>query len=662
MIHANGCATGPVSARRRTGKPEESESAFREVAYMPAALGPAAAGPAFTQYLDPLHSMVGTTLVALIPIALLLLLLAVVRMTAWQAVIIGAVVTVIMAIAIWHAPVSGSVGAWVLGAGTGIWAIDWITFWGVVLYNTLAVTGAFDDFKRWIIGQATADVRVQTILLAWCLGALLEGLVGFGYPWAVIAPILVGLGVIELDAIRVAALANNAPVSFGALGAPIIALAAITSVPLLQLSASIGRIVAILALLPPWVLILLVSGRRGLRGAWPLALTGSLAYIVGQFPTSQFLGPYLPDVIGALVSFAAVLILLRFWRPRETLGFGGVPVEPALAAAAVGGGGAVGTVWAGGDAGSGPGAPGQPPNPGNPGPGNPGPGNSGAPGNPGGPAGTGGRGADPGSHASHGSAGGGSAGLVSAAAGDAGRTSFRQALRGLVPFGILIIVVVAATGPWSHLGKYDFIKPEVAAINSLSHKPSKVTFEFAPAIAGTWILVSWLIILAALRVTGHQFREVFRRTFSQMWGALLVGPIIFGLADVFNYAGMASSLAYGFSRIGPAFILLAPVLGWIGVALSGSNTSTNALFGGFQYSVGKLLGFPLLLLPSINSVGGEVGKPVAPQTASVGVSTSSYVRREGIVIRHNMGWTLVMLGYLILIGLLYRYVLPGWMR
>jgi lactate permease len=155
--------------------------------------------------------------------------------------------------------------------------------------------------------------------------------VGFGYPWAVVAPILVGLGVTEIDAIRVAAIGNNAPVSYGALGAPIIALATVTGVPLLSLSASVGRIVAILALLPPWILIYLVTGRRGLRGVWPLPVVGSLAYVLGQFPTSQFLGPYLPDVIGSLVCFGALLLLLRYWRPAETLGFGGVPIaaEPA---------------------------------------------------------------------------------------------------------------------------------------------------------------------------------------------------------------------------------------------------------------------------------------------------------------------------------------------
>jgi lactate permease len=540
-----------------------------------------ASASSFVQNLNPVHSTLGSTLVALVPIVVLLLLLAVVRLSAWQAVIIGAVITVVIAITVWHAPAGHTFGAWAIGAGTGIWSIDWITFWGVIIYYTLVETGAFDDFKRWLIAHATADIRVQTILLAWSLGALLEGLVGFGYPWAVIAPILVGLGVVEIDAIRVAAIANNAPVSFGALGAPVIALAAVTGVPLIDLSASIGRIVAILALLPPWILILLVTGRRGIRGAWPLALTGSLAYIAGQYPTSQFLGPYLPDIIGSVVSFAALLLLLRFWRPRQTLGFGGVPIDPEESATPDEGEAA------------------------------PGP---------------------------------------------------REAIRGFVPFVILIAVVVSATGPWSHLSSYDFVKPTVAAVSSLSHQPTSVAWEFAPAVAGTWILVSWLLIVVVFRVTGRQIAVVFRRTFKQMWGALLVAPVIFGLADVFNYSGMAATLAYGFSRIGTPYILLAPILGWIGVALSGSNTSTNALFGGFQYSVGKLLNMPILLLPSLNSVGAEVGKPVAPQTASVGVSTSRFVRNEGAVIRHNFGWTLVLLGYLILIGLFYRFLAPAAMR
>jgi len=140
---------------------------------------------------------------------------------------------------------------------------------------------------------------------------------------------------------------------------------------------------------------------------------------------------------------------------------------------------------------------------------------------------------------------------------------------------------------------------------------------------------------------------------------LLVGVFIFGLAYVFNFSGMAASLAKGFASLGTAFIVVAPILGFIGVALSGSNTSTNAMFGKFQALVGAQLGLPPLLLPTLNSVGAEIGKPIAPQTASVGVSTSRFVRKEGDVIRHNMGWTFVLLAYLIVIAVAFHFLQPA---
>jgi lactate permease len=541
--------------------------------------------PPFSQILDPLGSVAGSTLLALVPVAVLLLLLAGFRLSAWQAVIIGSVVTLLLAVFVWQAPVNGSLASYGLGAATGIWAVDWIVFWGVIIYNTMVVTGAFGAFKDWLVHQATADIRVQTILMAWAFGALMEGLVGFGYPWAVVAPILIALGVADLAAIRVAAIANNAPVSYGALGAPIIGLAAVTGLPLLALSASVGKIVAILALFPPFLLIYLVSGWRGLRDGWPLAVVGALGYIVGQYPTSQYLGPYLPDVIGSLVCFGVLMVFLRFWRPRVPLGFGGRELAPEELMPRTSGPGAMRTT-----------------------------------------------------------------------------EDRRAAVRGLVPFGILVAVVVAWTGPWSPLPNYTPFAPAVTAIGSLDMKPASSVFKWSPFIAGTAILVSWLLIAAYLRPNRRQVAQVFRDTFHQMWGALLVGPFIFGLAYVFNYSGMANSMANGFSKIGLVYVILAPVLGWIAVALSGSNTSSNAVFGAFQLSVGKLLGAPLLLFPSLNSVGAEVGKPVAPQTASVGVATTSMVRNEGTVIRYNMSWTLVILAYLILIGLLFYFVLPQAMQ
>src|SRR6202050_1842089 len=230
----------------------------------------------FEQTLNPAGHLWLTILIALIPLAALILMLAVFRVTAWLAAIVAGIITVPVAVFVWHAPLSSTLKSYLYGGLTGIWSIDWITFWGLIIFNTLVLTGNFGRFKIWMVHHATADIRIQTIMLAWAFGALLEGLVGFGYPWAVVVPILVGLGIADLDAIRVAALANNAPVSYGALGAPIIGLAAVTGLPLMGLSASIGNIVAVLAILPPWVLIYLVSGWDGVVEAWPLAIVGSL--------------------------------------------------------------------------------------------------------------------------------------------------------------------------------------------------------------------------------------------------------------------------------------------------------------------------------------------------------------------------------------------------
>src|ERR1700733_12318137 len=294
----------------------------------------------FTQILDPVGNLFVTWLVALVPVLLLLFLLAGLRMSAWLAVLIGSIVTFLLALWVWHMPLGDGALAYLYGSATGIWNVDWITFWGVMLFNTLVTTGSFDKLRRWLVQQGTRDVRVQTILFAWAFGALLEGLVGFGYPWAFVAPILIAIGIPDLDAIRVAAIANNAPVSYGALGAPIIALAAVTGMPLLALAGSVGKIVAILALLPPWIVLYLVCGKEGIKGGWPLAIVGSLGYIAGQLPTSIYLGPYLPDVVGAIVCFACLLLLLKIWRPAQTLGYGGVPGTAAQGVAAQGHGAA----------------------------------------------------------------------------------------------------------------------------------------------------------------------------------------------------------------------------------------------------------------------------------------------------------------------------------
>jgi lactate permease len=538
----------------------------------------------FRQIVDPVGNLGITCLIALIPVVLLLVLLAVFRVSAWLAVLIGSIVTFVLATWVWQMPIGTGIRAYLYGSATGVWYVDWITFWGLVLFNTLGATGVFENFRRWLVSQGTLDIRVQTMLFAWAFGALLEGLVGFGYPWAVVAPILISLGLTDLDAIRVAAIANNAPVSYGALGAPIIALAAVTGYPLLALSGSVGSVVAVLALLPPWVLIYLVSGREGLKDGWPLAVVGSLGYILGQWPVAYFFGPYLPDITGSIVCFCSLLLLLKVWRPARILGHGGRSVGAAEQARAA--------------------------------------------------------------H-EHGLTG-------------------REVLLAWMPFIVLVMVVMAWTGPWSSLPAVSWYSAGVQALAPETKATISAAFKFAPWVGGSAILASWLIVAALLGLAGklkpRDIGAIFSKTFHQMWGALLVGIFIFGLAFVFNYSGMASSLAKGFSYLGTWFIVVAPILGFIGVALSGSNTSTNAMFGKFQALVGVQLGFPPLLLPTLNSVGSEIGKPIAPQTASVGVSTSKFVRNEGEVIRHNFGWTLVLLAYLIVIGIAFYFIDPSVIR
>ena len=531
----------------------------------------------FEQILDPTGHVWLSVLLSLVPLVVILFMLAALRMTAWVASILVGVITIPLGVYVWHAPLVSTLKSYFYGGLTGFWVIDWITFWGFIIFNTLVVTGNFERFKSWMIHHATADIRIQTIMLAWAFGALLEGVVGFGFPWAVVVPILIGLGIADLDAIRVAALANNAPVSFGALGAPILGLALVTGLPLFALSASIGNVVAILALLPPWVLIYLVSGWEGVGEAWPLAIVGSLSYILGQWPVAHFLGPYLPDLSGSLVSFWVLFIFVKsLARPKTIRGFGGVPLPPAAAKANIEELGSV-----------------------------------------------------------------------------------REALYAWFPYIVLILVVVGWTNPWSPLPSISLFRWVVTARSSVTHNPIASAFNFTPLGGGTSTLVSWLVILAILRPSPEQVAQVFKKTFKQMWGALLVAFFIFALAYTFVFTGMANSLAFGLSKIGVFFVVLAPILGWIGVALSGSNASTNAMFGPVQAMTGRLLHLPVLLLPTLNSVGSEVGKPIAPQTASVGgFRTSKLVRSEGQVIRHNMGWTLLLLAYLILISVLFYYFFP----
>ena len=285
----------------------------------------------FEQILDPTGHVWLSVLISLVPLIALLFMLAALRMTAWLASILVGVITIPIGVYVWHAPLAGTLKSYLYGGLTGFWVIDWITFWGLIIFNTLVLTGNFERFKNWMIHHATADIRIQTIMLAWAFGALLEGLVGFGFPWAVVVPILVGLGIADLDAIRVAALANNAPVSYGALGAPILGLALVTGLATVRLVCfhreyrGDPRAAAPVGLDLP--------GKRMGRGGRGVA-SGDRR-VAFLYPGAMAGGPlsgalYLPDLSGALVSFWVLFIFVKIWRPKTIRGFGGEPLASPL--------------------------------------------------------------------------------------------------------------------------------------------------------------------------------------------------------------------------------------------------------------------------------------------------------------------------------------------
>ncbi len=524
----------------------------------------------YVQQLNPTGNVTTTIILSLVPLAVLFILLIVLRLTAWLASLIGAIVAILLSFSIWGTPIQYATEAWLIGALTGTWAISWIVFWGLTFYNTLVLTGKYNAFKDWIVRNATEDARVQAILLAWSFGALFEGLVGFGYPWALVAPALIALGYTELKALNVTAIANNAPVSYGALGTPIIILSSVTGLPLLFVSSSVAKVVAILALLPPWVLAYLVDGWRGVRDVWPLALIASLSYIAGQYPMASFIGPYLADISGSLVSFGVLLAFLRVWRPSRITSF-----------------------------------------------------------------------------------------ARAKSTADSSSSTGKDVARVWLALLALVVVVTLWTGPWSPLPKLSIASIALKAHSELLNKTVAVSFAFNPTVAGTSILAAWLVTLPILGARPAIIRQAVVNSFKQYWGGILTGIFVVGLAFVFNYSGMAYSLAWKTADLSTYFIIVSPIFGWIGCSLSGSNTSTNALFGAFQVAVAKITGLPVGLTPSLNSVGAEVAKPVAPQTLSAGVSTTSYVRKEGIVARYNLPWTILLLVYLILIGVLYYLLAPG---
>ena len=268
------------------------------------------------QPLDPLHSIAFSALAAALPLFLLLVLMGVLRKSGYVSAAWGLLASGVLATVVWRMPLGLALRSTVYGVVYGLWPIMWIVFAALWLYNLSVDTGKFDLLRRWMVEHASGDARIQVILVAFCFGALLEGTAGFGAPVAVAAFLLLGLGFSARQSATVCLIANTAPVAFGGLGIPIVALAGVTGLDLQKLSAMAGRQVPFLSLVLPAYLVWVVAKGKGLRETWPAALVAGGSFALAQFLVSNFWGPYAADIIAALCSIAAVALFLRVWQPR----------------------------------------------------------------------------------------------------------------------------------------------------------------------------------------------------------------------------------------------------------------------------------------------------------------------------------------------------------
>lgn len=512
----------------------------------------------WTQNYTPLgDSLAASTLVAALPVVVLLGLLAFFRVKAHWAALAGLAMVLVAATFVYRMPPSMALAAAGYGALYGLLPIGWIVLNVIFLYDLTVQTGQFEIIRQSIAGLS-ADRRIQTLLIAFSFGAFIEGAAGFGAPVAISAAMLIGIGFKPLQAATLALIGNTAPVAFGSLGIPIISLAQVTGLPLLDLSAMVGRQLPWFSLLIPFWLVAALAGWRGLLGVWPACLTGGLSFAVVQFLVSNFHGPWLVDTASALASIVALLVLLRFWRPRTVWRF---PAEAA-----------------------GPGhLPAHPP--------------------------------------------------------------ARVLVRAWSPWLILTVVVFVWALPVTKAlltlaGEMKFAIPylHLAVLKApplapgLRPEPAIYTLNLFSA-TGTAPLLAALVAGTWLGLRPLALGRTWLRTLWRLRLSLLTISGMLALAFSSRYAGLDSTLGLAFASTGWLFPFFSPLLGWLGVALTGSDTASNVLFGNLQKVTAEQIGLPPVLAAAANSTGGVMGKMIDAQSIVVAGVATGQPGEEGRILR-----------------------------
>ncbi|WP_371785867.1 L-lactate permease [Streptosporangium subroseum] len=542
----------------------------------------------YQQILDPVaHSLAWSALVAALPLLVLFVLLGVLRVTAWVASLVSLALAIVIAVAVYGMPIGQTLLAGSEGAAFGFFPILWIVINAIWVFQMTVATGHFDVLRR-SFARVSDDQRIQAIIIAFSFGALIEALAGFGTPVAVTSVMLIALGFNPLKAAVLALTANTAPVAFGAMATPIITLGKVTGLSSDTLGAMVGRQTPLLAVFVPLALVLIVDGLRGVRETWPVALVCGVVFAIAQYATSNFISVPLADVVAALLSAAAVVAMVRVWRPRRPY------TEPA--------------VIAGGAA--------DEPTP-------------------------------------------------EFAERVAHPDSRADVIRAYAPYGIIIAVFVICQIPAvkSLLDRATFtVKwPGLHLLNAKGEQLSLATFTLnLLTTPGTQMLVAGIITTVALRLSVPRALRAYGTALHQLRWAIVTVMTVLALAFVMNASGQTITLGTWMAGAGAAFALLSPILGWLGVAVTGSDTSSNSLFGALQVTAAGQAGLSEILMAAGNSSGGVLGKMISPQNLVIAAAAVGLNGKEGDIFRRVIGWSLVFLAFLCVLSALQASVL-SWM-
>ncbi len=526
------------------------------------------------QNYNPLGNAFASTLIAALPIAVLLGCIATGKVKAHVAALAGLAAALLIATGVLHMPVSAALAASAAGAAYGLLPIGWIVLNILFLYQLTKEQGAFDQMQA-NIATVSSDRRVQLVLIAFSLGAFFEGAAGFGTPVAITGALLIGLGFTPLQASGLSLIANTAPVAFGAMGTPIIALQGVTGIDALTLSKMVGRQLPFFSLIVPFWLIAAYDGKRGLRETWPVLLVAGLSFAIPQFLMSNFQGPYLVDVVSGATSIAAVTAFIKLRGGRSPVDVASVsPLESRSAVRAW-------VPWL----------------------------------------------------------------LLCALV----------LLWGLVPVKKFLNGIYA---PQFHIPYLDGVVQRMPPVVAAAQPEAAIfTFNILSA-TGTSILIAALLGGLAMGCSLGQIGRVFARTLRIAWPSLLTISAMLALGYLTRYSGLDAILGLAFARSGFFYPLFGTLLGWLGVALTGSDTSSNVLFGSLQKITATQLGLSPVLMAAANSSGGVMGKMIDMQSIVVASAATRWYGHEGKILRFVFVHSLVLAVLVGLLVMLQAYVPP----